>query len=945
MKCMLKMKLFDKIAVMAVWLMVMIASVFEMSAEGRSFRKVISDDYAAISQATVYDIKRTGSGFTWIATDQGLMRFDGEHVIKVPLSYGDKKSKAVKSLAAMTGGDLLIGTDSHIFRLTSDGNSYKTEPLLGGMPFQATCGITSASGDAILGGDDGVVIFSPDSNQAVHLRMSGNILNLQNKVIDIAQAPNSIYVLTKGGIFKLDKDSRSAVPVISKFEVENLSPMSLEYAAGCLFIGTSGDGVLSLDLTNGKVENTNYSDPGYVVTSLDLSSDGKLLFIGTDGGGVVKVDLATGRKKLIRHSISEQNGPTSNQVYSILYDSQGLLWIGYYQNGLDFTPVSNGPFELYDNPDSFNSRGVPVRALCLNDSFTAVGTREGVVVMFKDSGDVWNVASPLLRSEMVISLLAHSGKIYVGTYGGGMQVLDPVSRSVTDFIPSVGCQVFRNGHVFSLYADNDNGIWAGTNDGLYRFDVSGDKKHFTSYQTALPEGNVYGIFFDSEGKGWICTDSGVCIYDPEHKMLRTDLFPVSFPKSTRFRSVYEDTKRHLYFVPESGYVYSCGLDFSNPRFFDFPILHGSDAKSVVEDSFGDIWISTNRGVFRTDSSGHTIRFGLAAGLPSVSFLQAQPISDKDGNIWFGNAEGLLSLDESSIESSIGRHSLPVPTKVAVNGQSTYIIPAVDDNGCYIISLDGNANNLRLGFSTFSYAVEEPEAYEYQLDNGLWIKFTNGMYVSLYDLKHGKHRLNVRSADDSDSSSAGETSVIIDVPYPFTWKLGLCVIVALMFLSAWITYRTLINKFGRDRVKQGSDDEAVQVSGEYSDTPIKKYVSNTMTRSEARDIACRVDEVMNKQKPYLQSDLKVAMLAEMVGISSHKLSQFFSQHKDVSFYDYVNKYRVEEFKRMVREDNVGNYTLSAMAEKAGFSSRASFFRYFKNIEGISPGEYLKNPHKK
>ena len=97
--------------------------------------------------------------------------------------------------------------------------------------------------------------------------------------------------------------------------------------------------------------------------------------------------------------------------------------------------------------------------------------------------------------------------------------------------------------------------------------------------------------------------------------------------------------------------------------------------------------------------------------------------------------------------------------------------------------------------------------------------------------------------------------------------------------------------------------------------------------------------MQRDKPYLRKDLKVADLAEAIGVSSHRLSQFFSQHKQQTFYDYVNSFRVDEFKRIARKES-SSLTLTAMAEQAGFSSRASFFRYFKNAEGISPGEWLK-----
>lgn len=61
----------------------------------------------------------------------------------------------------------------------------------------------------------------------------------------------------------------------------------------------------------------------------------------------------------------------------------------------------------------------------------------------------------------------------------------------------------------------------------------------------------------------------------------------------------------------------------------------------------------------------------------------------------------------------------------------------------------------------------------------------------------------------------------------------------------------------------------------------------------------------------------------------------------TFYDYVNEYRVEEFKRLVNETDISRYTLTALSEKCGFSSRASFFRHFKASTGITPSEYIKN----
>ena len=98
--------------------------------------------------------------------------------------------------------------------------------------------------------------------------------------------------------------------------------------------------------------------------------------------------------------------------------------------------------------------------------------------------------------------------------------------------------------------------------------------------------------------------------------------------------------------------------------------------------------------------------------------------------------------------------------------------------------------------------------------------------------------------------------------------------------------------------------------------------------------------MREHKPFVDPDMKIADLAKLANVSSHKLSYVFSQHLNITFYDYINRFRVEEFKNIVKEKGVDSLTLSALAEQAGFSSRASFFRYFKKIENISPGEYIK-----
>ncbi len=114
----------------------------------------------------------------------------------------------------------------------------------------------------------------------------------------------------------------------------------------------------------------------------------------------------------------------------------------------------------------------------------------------------------------------------------------------------------------------------------------------------------------------------------------------------------------------------------------------------------------------------------------------------------------------------------------------------------------------------------------------------------------------------------------------------------------------------------------------------------MNAEECRRIQNTLEETMRKAKPYRNPDLKIADLATMTGVTSHALSYFFNQYLKKNYYDYINEYRVEEFKRLIVDEQYAKYTLEALAEVCGFSSRASFFRYFKKVAGITPSEYIK-----
>ena len=127
-------------------------------------------------------------------------------------------------------------------------------------------------------------------------------------------------------------------------------------------------------------------------------------------------------------------------------------------------------------------------------------------------------------------------------------------------------------------------------------------------------------------------------------------------------------------------------------------------------------------------------------------------------------------------------------------------------------------------------------------------------------------------------------------------------------------------------------------------PETKYQANKISGEECKLLTENLEALMLREKPYTNSELKLSDLATMLGSSAHMMSYLFNQHLNRNYYDYINDYRIEEFKRLINEDEYSKYTLSALAELCGFSSRASFFRYFKKAMGVTPNEYIQSLEK-
>jgi AraC-like DNA-binding protein len=98
--------------------------------------------------------------------------------------------------------------------------------------------------------------------------------------------------------------------------------------------------------------------------------------------------------------------------------------------------------------------------------------------------------------------------------------------------------------------------------------------------------------------------------------------------------------------------------------------------------------------------------------------------------------------------------------------------------------------------------------------------------------------------------------------------------------------------------------------------------------------------METGKPYLDPDLSLPQLSDNLDIPVHYLSQVINGRYGLNFHDFVNRYRVEEFKEKVGSAEFVNFTLLGIAFECGFNSKSAFNRVFRQFTGVTPSQYKK-----
>ena len=102
---------------------------------------------------------------------------------------------------------------------------------------------------------------------------------------------------------------------------------------------------------------------------------------------------------------------------------------------------------------------------------------------------------------------------------------------------------------------------------------------------------------------------------------------------------------------------------------------------------------------------------------------------------------------------------------------------------------------------------------------------------------------------------------------------------------------------------------------------------------------KLKSMMTEEELYKRPDIKLKDIASELHIIPHKLSQLLNDNVGKSFAQFINEYKIDEAKRLLKENN--QFTLEAIGYEAGFSSKSAFYATFKKVVGKTPSEYQKD----
>jgi signal transduction histidine kinase/CheY-like chemotaxis protein/ligand-binding sensor domain-containing protein len=336
--------------------------------------------------------------------------------------------------------------------------------------------------------------------------------------------------------------------------------------------------------------------------------------------------------------LTAEDGFVSSEIYSIIQDNQGLLWFGTAENGVmryDGRKVTLFEF------DSMSSNGLS----------------------HNDAGNL---------------MLDRSGKIWVGTWGGGANLYEPKLGDFKSFIHDpLRIDSISSNRIQSLFHDQEGTIWLGSYDkGLSQYIGNNSFEHIektNDAESSLSHNRIWDIEDNDRNSLWIATSFGLNLFD-KSKRTFSHFFPAPENKTptgaNEIRSILKTSKDKLYIGTQQGPFTFDKLNGHFTRLKTIDDEYLDQVNSMIEDQEGFVWFVTSKGLFRQSNSGPQIeRFDLGHnnGLRII-------FEDSSRTIWVtSETHGIFKLVPHRKFKSINSPELIAPNGIASDTNGDLLI--------------------------------------------------------------------------------------------------------------------------------------------------------------------------------------------------------------------------------------------------------------------------------
>ena len=864
---------------------------------------------------TIGAIKKDSSGFIWLGTGAGLCRFDGCEIKTYPVLAGDD----IWSIEELDNDTLLIGTVSGFKYFSRKTNEVSVLDI----PSTIVKAIKKIDDRRFLAGTE-AGLFLVDKHTPRQILLDSG-LSPCNHITSIIREDKDVYWFsTADGLGRIDV--RTMKPVIYRMK-DALSNTNfficLTRIGNQIYLGSFNKGVFRFDISDKKFTKVDGFEHNLIMT---IEAQGNQLFVGTNGQGLKIMSLTDGSIEIASHKEKIRNTISSNTITSFLYDN-GIQWVGTQFGGVSYTPSTKARFFCYSKND-FYTADYKVRSFYMfPDGNKLIGTRAGLFHVSEKDGTVRKYSlenhSSKLRSNIILFINKADDKILIGTYGGGMHVFDEKTLQLGDLSEE---EPFLYGCFFHFTQDKAGHLWIASQEGLYQSTADGHiLKKYDTMNSLLTTNAVFYVYADSMDRLWIGTKFGLFLMDIKSGKLRTDCFGT--PITDEVKCIIEDSHKDIWVCSRSG-LYRIGEDLQvADHFTKENLLPDDQVMSILEDRQGNYWIATCEEVVKyTPSENKHCTYQMQNEIDNLDFNNAV-VMFADSTVWWTNEGGLIYTSEKNISVTKKLAANPTITSCYV-GDVEYDFPYMDQSRGIVLPESGNS--IRFKLSNLDYSLPNANVYEYRLEgyDKDWIKQNGVNEVTYKDLPSGKYVFKLR-VPDGDVMTEQQTVVVVRKSYSFLIGLFL---VAVLIAILIVYFSSKIWKLKRRMTNERIILSTVKEQGKAKKTVLPEVKVNSLLDN--------LLSYMENEKPYLSAKLNISDVSMKLDCTEIELSQLLNNHLNVNFSNFINTYRVNEIKHRLNQDNLSKYTLKALSEQCGFSSKTTFYRVFKNVTGMTPLEYCK-----